>query len=94
MLFRSTGHFVVFAGQHSVSLFSSPVPLALAGLEPQSMYSVFLYNNDETDSLSKTDGALFHKALSLSGQFLMNHGLQLPKSYPAHMFVIEGEKVA
>lgn len=89
-----TGHFVVFAGQHSVSLFSSPVPLALAGLEPQSMYSVFLYNNDETDSLSKTDGALFHKALSLSGQFLMNHGLQLPKSYPAHMFVIEGEKVA
>jgi alpha-galactosidase len=89
-----TGHFVVFAGQHSVSLFSSPVPLALAGLEPQSMYSVFLYNNDETDSLSKTDDALFHKALSLSGQFLMNHGLQLPKSYPAHMFVIEGEKVA
>ena len=34
------------------------------------------------------------KTLKLSGQFLMNHGLQLPKAFPASMMVIEGDKAA
>jgi alpha-galactosidase len=34
------------------------------------------------------------KNLKLSGHFLMNHGLQLPKAFPANMLVIEGDKAA
>jgi alpha-galactosidase len=87
-------HFVVFAGQNSTSDFSSPVPLALAGLDPMSIYNVFLRNKDEINSLGKTESGISQKTLELSGHFLMSHGLQLPKAFPASMFVIEGDKAA
>jgi alpha-galactosidase len=87
-------HFVVFAGQNSTSEFSSPVPLALAGLDSKSMYNISLFNKKEIKSLGKSNKGLLTKKLRLSGQFLMTQGLQLPKVFPANMMVIEGDKVA
>ncbi len=87
-----SNHFVVFAGQNATSDFSSPVPLVLAGLDSMSMYNVSLYNKNQISSLGKTKGGLLQKTLTLSGHFLMNHGLQLPKAFPANMIVIEGDK--
>ena len=89
-----TDHFVVFAGQNSTSEFSSPVPLALAGLDSKSMYNISLFNKKEIKSLGKSNKGLLTKKLRLSGQFLMTQGLQLPKVFPANMMVIEGDKVA
>ena len=87
-------HFVVFAGQNSTSEFSSPVPLALAGLDSKSMYNISLFNKKEIKSLGKSNKGLLTKKLRLSGQFLMTQGLQLPKVFPANMMLIEGDKVA
>ena len=87
-------HFVVFAGQNSTSDFSSPVPLVLAGLDPECMYNIFLRNKDEVNSLGNSESGISQKTLELSGYFLMNHGLRLPKAFPASMFVIEGDKAA
>ena len=89
-----TDHFVVFAGQNSTSEFSSPVPLALAGLDSKSMYNISLFNKKEIKSLGNSNKGLLTKKLRLSGQFLMTQGLQLPKVFPANMMVIEGDKVA
>ena len=86
--------FVIFAGQNTSSEFSSPVPLVLAGLDPLSMYNIVLHNKDEINSLGKTKEGLLSKNLKLSGHFLMSHGLQLPKAFPANMIVIEGDKAA
>ena len=88
----STDHFVIFAGQNASSDYSSPVPLVLAGLDPESMYNVFLRNKDEISSLGKSVDGLMRNILKLSGHFLMSHGLQLPKAFPANMIVIEGDK--
>ena len=90
----SADHFVVFAGQNASSDFSSPLPLVLAGLKPMSMYNISLYNKNQISSLGKTKGGLLQKTLKLSGHFLMSHGLQLPKAFPANMMVIEGDKAA
>ena len=90
----SENHFVVFAGQNALSEFSSPVPLVLSGLDSMAMYNVSLYNKNHINSLSKSNGGLLQKTFKLSGQFLMNHGLQLPKAFPASMMVIEGDKAA
>ena len=90
----SENHFVVFAGQNALSEFSSPVPLVLSGLDSMAMYNVSLYNKNHINSLGKSNGGLLQKTLKLSGQFLMNHGLQLPKAFPASMMVIEGDKAA
>ena len=87
-------HFVVFAGQNASSGFSSPVPLVLAGLDSMAMYNVSLHNKNHINSLGKSKGGLLQKTLKLSGQFLMSHGLQLPKVFPANMMVIEGDKAA
>ena len=87
-------HFVVFAGQNASSDFSSPVPLVLAGLDSMAMYNVSLHNKNHINSLGKSKGGLLQKTLKLSGQFLMSHGLQLPKVFPANMMVIEGDKAA
>ena len=87
-------HFVVFAGQNASSGFSSPVPLVLAGLDSMAMYNVSLHNKNHINSLGKSKGGLLQKTLKLSGKFLMSHGLQLPKVFPANMMVIEGDKAA
>ena len=89
-----SNRFVIFVGQNSASEFSSPVPLVLAGLEPLSMYNIALRNKNEISSLGKIKEGLLSKNLKLSGHFLMNHGLQLPKAFPANMLVIEGDKAA
>jgi len=88
----SANKFVVFAGQNASSDFSSPVPLVLAGLDPMSMYNISLLNKNQISSLGKTKDGLLQKTLKLSGHFLMSHGLQLPKAFPANMMVIEGDK--
>ena len=85
--------FVVFAGKAATSAQFSPRPLRLTALDPQARYRITLANRDEAVALSRGDAALKTRDLVLSGQYLMNHGVTLPWSFPERMWVIEGTRL-
>ncbi|MEO9465972.1 GH36 C-terminal domain-containing protein, partial [Sulfitobacter pontiacus] len=85
--------FVVFAGKAATSAQISPRPLRLTALDPQARYRITLANRDDAVALSRGDAALKTRDLVLSGQYLMNHGVTLPWSFPERMWVIEGTRL-
>jgi alpha-galactosidase len=85
--------FVVFAGKAATSAQISPRPLRLTALDPQARYRITLANRDDAVALSRGDLALKTRDLVLSGQYLMNHGVTLPWSFPERMWVIEGTRL-
>ncbi len=85
--------FVVFAGKAATSTQIAPRPLRLTGLDPAASYRVDLTNRAEAGRLSRGKTALKGGPLTLSGQYLMHHGLTLPWSYPERMWVIEGTRL-
>lgn len=85
--------FVVFAGQGETSRQIAPRPLRLTGLDPAARYRVALVNRAEATRLSRADLALKSGPLVLSGAALMRQGLRLPWTFPARMWVIEGQKL-
>ena len=84
------GKFVVFAGRVETSAQISPRPLRLTRLTPGAMYRVELINRNEAPNLSRGDPVVKSDPIVVSGAYLMNHGLTLPWSYPATMWVVEG----
>ncbi len=88
------GHFVVMAGHLGASKQIFPRPLQLTGLEPDVMYQVKLRNPEDVGALSRNANLPIKLgALTMSGQALMSRGLQMPVTWPATMWVIEGERV-
>ena len=87
------GRFVVFAGQADTSSQIAPRPLQLTRLSPDAMYRVELINRDEAPGLSRGSPLLKTGAITLSGQYLMGHGLTLPWIFPTRMWVIEGQRL-
>jgi alpha-galactosidase len=85
--------FVVFAGQVGTSAQIAPRPLRLTGLSPAAMYRVELRNRSDASGLSRGNPALKAGPVMLSGQYLMSHGLTLPWSFPASMWVLEGVRL-
>ncbi len=87
------GRFVLFAGQADTSAQILPRPLQLTGLEPLATYRVALRNKADLPRQSRGPNALKSGALTLTGQYLMSHGLTLPLAWPATMWVVEGLRV-
>ena len=91
-LARDGRRFVVFAGHIDSSAQILPRPLRLTGLDPQATYRIRLVNREDAVGLSRGAPLLKLEDVSLSGQYLMSHGLTLPWSFPLTMWVIEGIK--
>ena len=87
------GRFVVFAGRADSSAQIAPRPLRLTRLASDARYRVTLVNRDDAGPLSRGHPALKSGPAELSGAYLMHHGLTLPWSFPASMWVIEGRKL-
>ncbi|OIP87358.1 MAG: alpha-galactosidase [Rhodobacterales bacterium CG2_30_65_12] len=84
--------FVVFAGQAETSAQTTPRPLRLTGLDRAARYRVELINRDEATGLSRGTVALKAGALTLTGTALMGQGITLPWTFPARIWVIEGQR--
>ncbi|CTQ34115.1 alpha-galactosidase [Jannaschia rubra] len=87
------GRFVVFAGKAATSTQTVPRPLRLTRLSPHARYRIELLNRGDASGLSRGEPVLKSQPVVLSGQYLMNHGLTLPWSFPERMWVVEGERV-
>ncbi len=85
--------FVVFAGKIATSNQILPRPLCLTGLEPEARYRVELVNRYDVIGLSRGMTALKEGAITVSGAYLMQHGLTLPWSFPDQIWVIEGHRL-
>lgn len=85
--------FVVFAGRADTSRQIAPRPLRLTRLTRDSMYEVELTNRGDAPALSRGDPVLKSQPITVSGAYLLNHGLTLPWSFPESMWVIEGRLV-
>jgi alpha-galactosidase len=57
------------------------------------MYEVALVNRGTAPALSRGNPALKDGPLTLSGAYLMNHGVTLPWSFPETMWVLEGHRL-
>lgn len=90
---RDGTRFVVFAGKATTSAQIVPRPLRLTRLDPNALYKVSLINRTSASTLSRGTPALKEGPVTLSGQYLMSHGLTLPWSFPETMWVIEGERL-
>lgn len=82
--------FVVFAGKADTSDQIAPRPLRLTRLDPAARYEIVLLNREEAPVLSRGMPALKSGPVTLSGAYLMNHGITLPWSFPGTMWVLEG----
>ena len=85
--------FVVFAGKAATSMQIIPRPLRLSGLDPTALYKVSLINRTSAPTLSRGTPALKEGSTTLSGTYLMHHGLTLPWSFPETMWVLEGHRL-
>lgn len=86
--------FVLFAGRHASSVQSLPLAQKLAVLEPNARYRLKLVNPQDKPPQSRGDVALLAGEVTLSGATLMRQGINLPLSWPATMWVVEGERLA
>lgn len=84
--------FVVFAGKSATSKQIAPRPLRLTGLDTNALYQITLKNRAEIATLSRGTTALKDQDLTLSGAYLMQHGITLPWSFPERMWVVEGTR--
>ncbi|MEY1554230.1 alpha-galactosidase [Yoonia sp. R2331] len=92
-LSRDGERFVVFAGKAATSQQIAPRPLRLTGLDANAHYRVHLANRHAAPTLSRGAPALKTDSMTLSGRYLMHHGVVLPWSFPDTMWVLEGERL-
>ncbi len=90
---RDGSRFVVFAGKAATSSQISPRPVRLTRLDPEASYHITLANRNTLHRLSRGTTALKSETLTLSGNYLMHHGITLPWSFPERMWVVEGERL-
>ena len=87
---RGGGQFVLFAGKAETSAQIAPRPLRLTRLSEDRNYRIDLVNHADAPALSRGDQAIKSDPLTVSGAYLMNHGLTLPWSFPETMWVVKG----
>ncbi len=86
--------FVVFAGKADTSAQIAPRPLQLTRLDPGARYRVELRKSAVAPAaVSRGPQILKTQPIEVSGQYLMNHGVTLPWSFPQTMWVFEGTKL-
>ena len=84
--------FVLFAGRVASSVQALPRPQRLAGLDPGATYRLRLLNPEDRPPQSRGRPALLDGPVDLTGRALMAAGLDLPWSWPATMWVVEGTR--
>ncbi len=84
--------FVAFIGQAGTSRQIVPRPIRLTELDPAAQYKIELTNRDQAPRLSRGDTALAYGPVTLSGQYLMTHGITIPWGFSDMMWVLEGKK--
>ncbi len=92
-LARDQTRFVVFAGKAETSDQIAPRPLRLTLLDNTAQYRIELINRGDAHHLSRGDQQIKSGPVTLSGGYLMNHGIALPWSFPDSMWVLEGTKL-
>ena len=92
-LSRDGARFILTAGQAETSAQILPRPLRLTGLNSAAKYCVTLKNPEIAAKHSRGPNALKKGPLTLSGQYLMTHGITLPAQWPATIFVVEGTRL-
>lgn len=85
--------FVAFIGKSETSAQIAPRPIRLTGLDAAARYRVTLRNRTDAPGLSRGSPALKTGPVELSGRYLMSHGVTLPWSFPATIWVLEGERL-
>ncbi|MEM6306517.1 MAG: alpha-galactosidase [Pseudomonadota bacterium] len=85
--------FVVFAGKADTSAQIAPRPLPLTDLDPQAQYRVQVINRANASVLSRGTPMLKEGPMTVSGAWLMSHGVTLPWAFPCTMWVLEGERL-
>ncbi|HSG03021.1 MAG TPA: alpha-galactosidase [Marinobacterium sp.] len=88
---KEKNRFVAFVAQMKVSAQSLPLPVRMAGLDPDSRYRITLVNSNQVHGISRCPVPLTRGDLELSGKALMSVGLHLPNSFPATIWVLQGE---
>lgn len=86
--------FVVFAGKAETSAQIAPRPLRLTRLTRDALYRVSLVNRGDAPDLSRGAPLLKADAMTVSGGYLMHHGVTLPWSFPETMWVLDGQRLA
>ncbi|MEM6897034.1 MAG: GH36 C-terminal domain-containing protein, partial [Pseudomonadota bacterium] len=84
--------FVVFSGKSENSAPSTQRALPLTALEPDSRYRTRLISRTPRPERPGMP-AIARGPIEASGAWLMNHGIQLPTSWPGTMWVLEGERL-
>jgi alpha-galactosidase len=92
-LAQGGGRFVAFAGKAATSAQILPRPLRLTGLDATAQYRIELINRSTAPGLSRGAPALKQGPLTLSGAYLMRHGVTLPWHFPETMWVLEGTRL-
>jgi alpha-galactosidase len=83
--------FVVFANKLDSSLQIAPRPMRLTGLDASQNYHISLVNREQMHHLSRGEPILKFEDMTVSGQYLMQHGIALPWSFPNQTWVIKGK---
>ena len=92
-LAQDKSRFVVFASHIAASSQITPQPLRLSGLDPDERYQIELVNKADLHHLSRGHPLLKSDMLCASGQYLMQHGITLPWSFPQQIWVVSGERI-
>ncbi len=92
-LSQNGAQFVVFAGKADTSNQIAPRPLRLTKLVTDALYTIELVNRADAHHLSRGDQLIKTTPMTLSGGYLMNHGITLPWSFPDSMWVLKGTKL-
>lgn len=92
-LAEDDSRFVVFAGKAATSTQIAPRPLRLTRLDPAARYEISLINRQTAPALSRGTPVLKERAITTSGNFLMQQGVTLPWTFPDTIWVIEGRKL-
>jgi len=92
-LAEDDSRFVIFAGKAATSAQIAPRPLRLTRLEPAASYEIKLMNRITAPALSRGTPILKDQAITVSGAWLMQHGVTLPWDFPGTMWVIEGKRL-
>jgi alpha-galactosidase len=85
--------FVLFAGVAATTAQSLPRPLRLTALDPAARYRLRLLNPGDAPRPSRGANALMAGPVTLTGASLMQAGVQLPRAWPATMWMVDGERL-
>ena len=92
-LAQNASQFVIFVNKIDTSTQIAPRPIRACALEPDARYKIELVNRDEVHKLSRGEPLLKSADVTLSGGYLMHHGLTLPWSFPGQVWVIKGTRI-